>query len=515
MFTPIAAKRRSSLRMSMINSAQVFSPRPSPNPKENLRILQSPLKPFALASAKGRMRRELDAQPEETVTLVDGNHPKVVEVEQDLIIFEDVELETRPAEAIPQSPTPDQQQINTISPVQQQNAPPPHIDLSQRQPKTPRRRSAPSLHRAVLIRSAQRAAMRQDVPGPQMQTMEGVKFTSEDDDEREAEEVEEAVSAILEEEDEDMDHDDEDGYDDENDIVEDHQAEKHGNDLADVQADSEDGFEQAQAEENVRDATYALQIILTSTLFQLSDEEPAEREQIAAHNTPMRPPRQFFGAFMTPQAKSFLSLNPKTADGPQRPPPGGRFSLGGGLAGMLTPWKVKDIVALQKNVEGEEEAAKEEVEAKVEVKRELTEEEKNVRNLCGALIKHQAYTIFSTNRPFASAAAPQLSPRHQTSRTSLAPAARLPFQARSTPPTCRHLKASGRGLRMAKTSRTRLSGCARRSKAGRRRRVTSRQERRQACSLLLQQLHRTREKGSHCSVPLRNDMAPLQLQREE
>ncbi|KAF8961373.1 hypothetical protein BDZ97DRAFT_1664243, partial [Flammula alnicola] len=32
------------LRLSMIHSAQVFSPRPSKDPRENLRILQSPLK---------------------------------------------------------------------------------------------------------------------------------------------------------------------------------------------------------------------------------------------------------------------------------------------------------------------------------------------------------------------------------------------------------------------------------------------------------------------------------------
>ncbi|TFK65533.1 hypothetical protein BDN72DRAFT_773245, partial [Pluteus cervinus] len=32
------------LRLSMIHSAQVFSPRPSQDPRENLRILQSPLK---------------------------------------------------------------------------------------------------------------------------------------------------------------------------------------------------------------------------------------------------------------------------------------------------------------------------------------------------------------------------------------------------------------------------------------------------------------------------------------
>ncbi|KIY52193.1 hypothetical protein FISHEDRAFT_35796, partial [Fistulina hepatica ATCC 64428] len=40
----IPAPNRRALRLSMIPSAQVFSPRPSPSPQENLRILKSPLK---------------------------------------------------------------------------------------------------------------------------------------------------------------------------------------------------------------------------------------------------------------------------------------------------------------------------------------------------------------------------------------------------------------------------------------------------------------------------------------
>ncbi len=65
----------------MISSAQVFSPRPSLNPRENLRILQSPLKPFVGAGSGD----------DEVVKLVDGNHPKVLEEEQDLVILENVE----------------------------------------------------------------------------------------------------------------------------------------------------------------------------------------------------------------------------------------------------------------------------------------------------------------------------------------------------------------------------------------------------------------------------------------
>lgn len=151
--------------MSMILSANVFSPRPSANPRENLRVLQSPLKPFA-------------HQPE-VVKLVDGNHPRVVEEEQDLIILEDVQ------------PSPPQE-----SPTRSQTMP----SLPQTQVfKTPRRRSAPSLHRAVLIRSAQRTAYLQEMVAHQRR--QGNEFEEvmleEDEDEQEEVEVEEAVSGEL------------------------------------------------------------------------------------------------------------------------------------------------------------------------------------------------------------------------------------------------------------------------------------------------------------------------------
>ena len=164
--------------------------------------------------------REVDVEPEETVKLVDGDHPKVFEAEQDLIIFEDVEPAATPyhpqqATTTPQTPSPAQQQSSVASPTP--DAGPPHVDLTQKLPKTPRRRSAPSLHRAVLIRSAQRAAMTREM---QVQKMEGIVFTADDEgdeeEEKEVEEVEEAVSAILEEEEEmEMDYEVEDHEDDE------------------------------------------------------------------------------------------------------------------------------------------------------------------------------------------------------------------------------------------------------------------------------------------------------------
>ena len=147
--------------MSMILSADVFSPRPSPNPRENLRVLQSPLKPFTTRNG----------EVPEVVKLVDGNHPRVVEEEQDLIILEDVQPKT-PEEL----PLPQQQVF-----------------------KTPRRRSAPSLHRAVLIRSAQRVAHLQELVARQRRQEDEFEeiVLEEEEDARDEEEVEEAVSGEL------------------------------------------------------------------------------------------------------------------------------------------------------------------------------------------------------------------------------------------------------------------------------------------------------------------------------
>lgn len=124
----------------MIHSAQVFSPRPSKDPRENLRVLKSPMKntfqsprkPSALSQSPLTSATHDDSDEEveeEEIVLVDGNHPRVVEEEKDLVILEDVEV-----------------------PV-----PPPTIQIQS--PKTPQRRRSQSLHRAVLIRSAQRAVL--------------------------------------------------------------------------------------------------------------------------------------------------------------------------------------------------------------------------------------------------------------------------------------------------------------------------------------------------------------------
>ncbi|KAF8208540.1 hypothetical protein K438DRAFT_276647 [Mycena galopus ATCC 62051] len=158
------------LRLSMIASAQVFSPRPSHDPRQNLRVLQSPLR---LASPSTSPRKnsapgtptpsprtnlspaqhheQEDDEEGETVTLVQGAHPRVVEEATDLVILEDVELSAEERAAHMHgspSPSPTGGRGRSGSMSAGSLAPPPSA------PKTPRRQS---LHKAVLIRSAQRA----------------------------------------------------------------------------------------------------------------------------------------------------------------------------------------------------------------------------------------------------------------------------------------------------------------------------------------------------------------------
>lgn len=189
--TPVSVKKRS-LRLSMIESASVFSPRPSADRSENLRLLQSPLKPF----------RTSPTEPD-TVRLVDGDQPHVVIEDKDLIILEDIVAEQPQAQSILPSSSAGQLQ----KPLTPKPLPPPKlVPMSPRIPKTPssRRRSVPSLHRAVLLRSAHRAAVKNEesskaqqeeppaLPPPQL---EATKEDVEDDDD-EVEEVEEAVSIM-------------------------------------------------------------------------------------------------------------------------------------------------------------------------------------------------------------------------------------------------------------------------------------------------------------------------------
>jgi hypothetical protein len=89
---------------------------------------RSPTKPSALSQSPITSNSNHDHEDEELpgIVLVDGNHPRVVEEDEDLVILEDVE------------------------------APASRAVVQAQPPKTPQRRRSQSLHRAVLIRSAQR-----------------------------------------------------------------------------------------------------------------------------------------------------------------------------------------------------------------------------------------------------------------------------------------------------------------------------------------------------------------------
>ncbi|KAJ6535009.1 hypothetical protein B0H19DRAFT_436698 [Mycena capillaripes] len=169
------------LRLSMIASAQVFSPRPSHDPRQNLRVLQSPLRLASPSKSRSPSKSKLsspsptprgrgapaaDAHSDEdedgdedveTITLVQGAHPRVVEEAKDLVILEDVEVAPGPApsharsKSITSGPSsPSNSSTSSLAPPAPPSA-----------PRTPRRQS---LHRAVLIRSAQRAVLAAHTP---------------------------------------------------------------------------------------------------------------------------------------------------------------------------------------------------------------------------------------------------------------------------------------------------------------------------------------------------------------
>jgi hypothetical protein len=105
-------KSRKSLRMSMVDSAQVWTPNPQARPEENLAMLRSPVKAL---------------KDQEPITMLEGEPLFVQDDGEDLIVVERVD-------ALPE--------------------PSPNPSTSPRKPQTP------SLHRAVLQRNAQRSLMK-------------------------------------------------------------------------------------------------------------------------------------------------------------------------------------------------------------------------------------------------------------------------------------------------------------------------------------------------------------------
>ncbi|KAE9399913.1 hypothetical protein BT96DRAFT_919814 [Gymnopus androsaceus JB14] len=195
--TPTVPKKRA-LRLSMIQSAEVFSPRPFPNPMENLRVLKSPLKPYHIRSqsstptpspSRSLFSSTISANhedDEDEIILVEGNCPRVVEEETDLVILEDVEV---PSAVRSNSPNKSPTKSKYIA------APPP-ILLPPQPPITPRR-SRPTLHKAVLIRSVQRAVMQAELQ----------REEEEIEEEEEAEVFDTIVSDDVEEEEEEEEED--------------------------------------------------------------------------------------------------------------------------------------------------------------------------------------------------------------------------------------------------------------------------------------------------------------------
>jgi hypothetical protein len=154
----------------------------------------SPLK-FGHASADmganedqkiGQLEEELEGQPEDQeVILVHTNHPRVVEEDKDLVILEDVPL---PLVIGSSSSSPIAGTFAApLQPLQQQARLAP--------PVTPKRKSmgGTALHRAVLIRSAQRAVWKAE-----RERME---------EEEEREEEMEVLDSVVDEQDSDEDED--------------------------------------------------------------------------------------------------------------------------------------------------------------------------------------------------------------------------------------------------------------------------------------------------------------------
>ncbi|KDQ32896.1 hypothetical protein PLEOSDRAFT_1098884 [Pleurotus ostreatus PC15] len=272
--------RRRALRLSMIQSAQVFTPRPSPDPRENLRILQSPLRPFSSPKKPSPLQTPSDhEEEEEEIVLVDGNHPRVVEDEKDLIILEDVEVEINDVEQ------PQTRDVTMLAPPSQTRNPP---------PQTPQRRARPSLHKAVLIRSAQRAIMKAEI---------------EREEEEEIQEVEEFATQTHSGSEESSSEEE-----DEDEVVED--MEPQG-----MTPTWRKGFDAVQR-----------------TLWPFG-REPETGDFVEDHDEPQtdeaktdnEPPRAY-GNFMTPQV-------------PRRTGDAGRLSMGGEARRVLVEqkWRVKDI----------------------------------------------------------------------------------------------------------------------------------------------------------------------------
>ncbi|KAH6903308.1 hypothetical protein BKA70DRAFT_1566915 [Coprinopsis sp. MPI-PUGE-AT-0042] len=328
LFNTPSPSRNRKLRLSMIHSAQVFTPRPSNDPRENLRVLQSPMKNQFKSPMKPSLLSRApqiadDEEEEEEIVLVDGNHPRVVEEDRDLVILEDVPTQIPLARPTPNYP-----------------------------PKTPpRRKSRITLHRAVLIRSAQRAVIRAEEEEEEQEVLESVVAEDEDDQDNFDDEFDEdgdADAAMDEDEDVEME-----------DVVSEPEQESESSkpgwrkslgriwpftggaetkDGEEQENDDDDEMEEGEQEERQAPAHQNSD----SDEYDDDDSENFDAGPAPLPAMPLQTPaRRPLGSFLTPQIKQ--------GDRPSPSPFGGRLSLGGGPRRELVeqPWRVKDLVVAQ------------------------------------------------------------------------------------------------------------------------------------------------------------------------
>lgn len=349
--------RKKMLRMSLIRSAKVFTPRGKhADPVENLRILQTPLKRRGSSPLKQQYQTlqrahngqdsdsssDSDAadendgdgnEAEEEIVLVDGDHPHVLEEDKDLVILESVEVE------VPEPP---------LSPRPQQSAAPPAtphrlgafgrpVNVQTSNPnmyQTPHRKPArPSLHRAVLIRSAQRAVLRQEI--------------EQEEEELEEKEVEEVIVDDLEDVQE-IEEEDEEEEDRDEETEETDQSSGWRKGLGLVKGlgwpfrSSSAAPEDDENHEKLEDGEAEMDVDQEAP--PLSTEDPQQSDL-----TDASPAHRPLGTFMTPQI-SRVSLTTGVGRGAGRNSFGGYSSsssagLGGPQRVRVEPkWKVTDIV---------------------------------------------------------------------------------------------------------------------------------------------------------------------------
>jgi hypothetical protein len=146
-------KSRKSLRMSMINAAQVWTPTAPRTQEESLKALRAPVSPF------------VGADDGVKVTLVEGNPLHFAQNEEEIVVMENVDNNAT--------------QLESVAPAQASPA---------KAPQTPGRRGPPSLHRQVLLMNSHRKHVKH-VDEQEEREVEASVMLEEDSDEELEEDV--------------------------------------------------------------------------------------------------------------------------------------------------------------------------------------------------------------------------------------------------------------------------------------------------------------------------------------